>query len=68
MNKLFSSQRYQKTKNMLINAFLRKIHDSHPIGKKLPSCWCTLYRVGKKIRLVEPQATNGTSGNKLIAL
>jgi hypothetical protein len=22
----------------------------------------------KKIRLVEPQATNGTSGNKLIAL
>ncbi len=45
---------------MLINAFLLKIHDSHPIGKKLPS----LYRVVKKNRLVEPQATSGTSGNK----
>ncbi len=49
---------------MLINAFLLKIHDSHPIGKKLPSCWCTLYRVVKKNRPVEPQATSGTSGNK----
>ncbi len=54
---------------MLINAFLLKIHDRHPIGKKLRHVGVHYTEWVKKFVLWNlDQATNGTSGNKLIAL